>query len=775
MGDPATRYSAACRRLMWPELPGPVAEAIKELSNLCGGTSIVPVEWNENYIGVPFDVTVDLPTRGPVEDLDIRPTEPVVLAIHRKQYPFSAPFVFSDRKDFPADRLPHLNPTRPGEAASLCLHRGSLDDWFAEHSLREFVERIRSWLRDAARGRLIRETDRFEPTRFTNTWATIMFDPDEFEACVRRSWQVSAGAPGQAYFHCTVTPAERHKAESTTNVSVHVDVLLEGAPNQKNTELVLKWNNIPAESRGYELWCLGILLWPGERVVSQYFGHLPRTYSELRQFAAENGFPLQAALAEYWDTGACCAPCIPITMAVLRPQPLIGTASCMDWVTFLLGHKDGNWLECAEPDDEASVLAIAHRQPLAPKFAASLSGQGAVPGVLAQPVLLGCGAVGSKLSLHFAKQGIVDQLLVDEATLAPHHLVRHGLHAACLGKNKAHALKEEIKAMFGRSFGVNPEAFAGSALDVLRDAEKLKNRTILIDASASAGLLNALSAAALRIGVCRCEIADEGRLGILSYEGPKRNPRVDDLQAHLWGLAMENNAIEAWLLRHRQEAAGTHGPALEEITIGIGCSSTTMRLGDDYVAYHASQFAMRIRALASLGANSTGHIHISRVVDGLGCEVRSVPVPPVHVLQVRNKHGWTVRIAEAADEAIRGEFKRAERNETGGLLIGYVHQKRNIVYVTHILRASTDSIGTPSGFKRGVAEYPEAVAEYEKRTGGLLGYVGEWHTHPVGKAEPSRIDRDTLKKIRDCLSPVNMPTLMVIMAPHDGMKAFIYG
>lgn len=767
------RHSASCRKLNWSELSAPIRDAITELSAICSARPVA-LEWNEDYIAVLIEVGVDLPTRGTVDGIDIRSVEPVILAFHKRQYPLRAPAVFSDRKDFPTDRLPHLNPTSPGSAASLCLHRGSIDEWFAEHNLREFVERIRSWMRDAARDRLIRSSDFFEPTRIADSTVILMFDPNDLDRRVRRHWTNSSGTPGHAYLHSRMHGKQRETAGLSTRAAIHISYIFTGLPDQEDVERVKTWNAFDAEARNYEAWQLGLAMWPAKREINRYFGHLPTNYAELRDFAGELGVDLRKIIDEFSRSGARCARFIPITMAVLRPRPLIGTASHIEWLSFLLFSKESEWPpEAEQPADDTYVLAMGHRRPLTPPFATELSGREGTSSTLARPVIVGCGAVGSRISLHLAKSGTTEQLLIDEATLTPHHLVRHGLHSGRLGKNKAEALKEEIVEIFGKSSQVAPEAHAGSVLDVLQDAEKLKSRSLIIDASASGAVLHALTRANLSTNVCRCEIADAGRLGILSYEGPGRNPRVDDLQVQLWGLALTESAVSTWLGRHRDEIEGMRGPVLEEIGVGIGCSSATMRLSDDIVAYHASQFALGVRRFASAKSRTHGHIRISEVVDDRALETHDISVKPVHLLRVRNEHEWSVRIAASAEAVIREEFRRAGGRETGGLLIGYIHRKRATAYVSHVLPPSPDSVGTPGGFKRGVLGYAEAVEQFERQTAGLLGYIGEWHTHPHGRAEPSRIDLDTLKQTHSVLGVVNMPALMMIMAPN-GMKAYLY-
>jgi hypothetical protein len=45
--------------------------------------------------------------------------------------------------------------------------------------------------------------------------------------------------------------------------------------------------------------------------------------------------------------------------------------------------------------------------------------------------------------------------------------------------------------------------------------------------------------------------------------------------------------------------------------------------------------------------------------------------------------------------------------------------------------ALPDSVGTPVSFERGIQGLTEAVGEVQTRTAGLVGYAGEWHSHPA--------------------------------------------
>lgn len=174
------RYTAGLTVEDFDKLNPTIAAAMAELRRHFSDPSIQALHWNENYVAVPLTVTVRLPSRGPVGGVDIRRREPVVLLLHRKRYPYLAPLAYSDRRDFPKASLPHLNPTKATAPAWFCLHRGNLNTWFAEHGIVDLINRVRGWLRDGARDRLVPARDMFEPTRCHTTLGNLVYDHAAF-------------------------------------------------------------------------------------------------------------------------------------------------------------------------------------------------------------------------------------------------------------------------------------------------------------------------------------------------------------------------------------------------------------------------------------------------------------------------------------------------------------------------------------------------------------------------------------------------------------------
>src|SRR6267143_765231 len=179
-----------------PQLPAAIRAAAAQLREkfVCQGIPVL--HWSDSWVAMPLTVDVELPGRGPVNGVDIRKREPIVLLFARKFFPYRAPRIYSNRRDFSKNKFPHINVTARKQPAWLCLHRGSIDSWFAEHTVVDLVERARGWLRDAARNRLVPEGDGFEPTRAADKLGTFHYDPSDNIDGILKHWTDQGGTDG---------------------------------------------------------------------------------------------------------------------------------------------------------------------------------------------------------------------------------------------------------------------------------------------------------------------------------------------------------------------------------------------------------------------------------------------------------------------------------------------------------------------------------------------------------------------------------------------------
>lgn len=91
-----------------------------------------------------------------------------------------------------------------------------------------------------------------------------------------------------------------------------------------------------------------------------------------------------------------------------------------------------------------------------------------------------------------------------------------------------------------------------------------------------------------------------------------------------------------------------------------------------------------------------------------------------------------------------------------------------MLVIVDALPAPKDSRGTPTSFERGTDGLLDLVAEARKRTAGIVGYVGEWHSHPDGcPAVPSRDDLVQLAQLATGMNQEGLPVVQVIVGSQE--------
>jgi proteasome lid subunit RPN8/RPN11 len=750
-----------------------IGAAVAQLRGRFPEQKIPVLQWNASFVAVPLTVNVELPGRGPVNGVDIRKREPILVLFDKESFPYIAPRVYADRFDFPKTSFPHLNATARGVPAWLCLHRGSIDAWFAEHTVIDLVHRAAGWLRDAARNRLVPEGDGFEPTRSAETTGTFVYTPSLNIDRIVGHWRGSVGAAGYSVLAFDLLDDDGKAAIGESGYSVRQ---IEDVPayvykeHRALAELLNDAAKEPAFKGKYQRRLFGLQIWAAENEVSsEYFGELPETLGDLEYWATRLGLPLTAALSEYLANDLHLFAGVPIILAVKRPGTILGTDSEIELLNFLVTAGGDHWPKEGAWDPGAKARLSDHRTSLTPEFARRLSA--IEPAGVAEPtIIFGAGALGSKVASHLARSGSVAIRIVDNAKISPHNLVRHALGGSAIGLSKAEALKDELVKLYPGQVDLPIEAKTVSALACLRTTGFFDGHANLVDMTASNTVFNCLRDADLpeTVRVHRAEIADQGRLGFVSVEGVGRNPRLDDLQMLMFDSAMEEIPVATWLNEvksAREHTIGSHG--LEDIQIGLSCSSATMRLADEVVSFHAAAATRRLRPYLAKDGRLRGDGAIYRSFLGEDGDGKAWTQTYTPTVVVDADLGWEIRIAAAAAEKMTRLLRQRSPSETGGILVGRISPAKKIIYVTRLVRAPADSRGTPYAFRRGTEQLPEALDQIQCRTGGLLSYVGEWHTHPMGGSDLSGTDKEAVISLRSILDRAGLPTLVAIVTPDE--------
>ena len=114
-------------------------------------------------------------------------------------------------------------------------------------------------------------------------------------------------------------------------------------------------------------------------------------------------------------------------------------------------------------------------------------------------------------------------------------------------------------------------------------------------------------------------------------------------------------------------------------------------------------------------------------------------------------------------------------NETGGVLIGSFDMARRIIYVVDATEAPADSQECRNGFLRGIEGLQEEVDSIEEATTGMLGYIGEWHSHPTWNVAPSSPDRNVIRWVEQTLDDEGQVGVVGIVGSKQKLNFILCG
>jgi integrative and conjugative element protein (TIGR02256 family) len=100
------------------------------------------------------------------------------------------------------------------------------------------------------------------------------------------------------------------------------------------------------------------------------------------------------------------------------------------------------------------------------------------------------------------------------------------------------------------------------------------------------------------------------------------------------------------------------------------------------------------------------------------------------------------------------------RSESGGILIGAYRGPH--LEISSFTTPGPQDLCQPYSFVKQDPRHQRSATKVWKRSGGKDTYVGEWHTHPFGRPEPSMIDKQGW---RDITVDAQRIMLFAIVAP----------
>ena len=623
--------------------------------------------------------------------------EPVVIAINKVNWNDITPFVFSDRPDFPFIKFPHINYEKGNYPPTFCLSREDIDDWYAEHTLKDYVDLVACWLRDAAKGKLMKltESDEFEPQRNHSMNYFLL----------RASYMDSF---------------LEHKKEPECHmysITIHEDFPAIAYGNEQHEKLVSN--------------AIGVRLYAGrDKVDDNWYTQYPATLGDLHNHIQAYGYPLDLdGLKDVCDETK---KYVYFQMALLRPVKIIGKNTAINYLCFRAKVEDLINMSQSAPVEEVSMIDFTDYTQA--KYLSETPDS-----VFDKHVcILGCGAVGSKIASHLHRSGIFCIDLVDTDSLMPHNVVRHALSAYKPGSflfNKADAMKTYLTEMFYDMPHDGIKSYNEDALKFLT-SESLDRIDIVIDATASVHVMYGMDTISFpdKTRIVRVALSEGGNVGV-TYLGINSKQPLADYYMEILRASITNNEVYNWLSIERKYST-------ENIRVGEGCHSNTMRISDDTISAHAALMSSAIRHIYEGGQSNRIILSFAHHDFPGSMKTRTLPVKPYQQYICANDATWTVRIPEDLLAEIRLKAKIAGKKENGGYLFGHIDYKRRIIYpLNHFM--PRDSNGTNSSFRLGTSGLKDFKKKIAQRCIGQVEYIGDWHSHPSCSLNMSVIDLTT--------------------------------
>ncbi len=671
--------------------------------------------------------------------------------------------VYDPRQDFPHDvrvlriSFPatiHQNLVAPGEPDSLCLY---FEPWNAVERTwtpEKHLRRILWWLRETALGTLHRSDQPLERMYFQSHYKIIL--PPDFESHVSNQSEVLRLIWASPKNSGTVIRG--HYVANTSQIS-------DAAGPGLDTLVV----NIPAAmSNGIERFpsTLGQL---HEQLVGRGAGLLSSLADAVKKVVPSIGIQIHNPKVQH----ILLLLCIPVIReAGATPERTDVVGFIVQKINLAnLGIKCG---VATEHDGKAYVnipiigaeaksipAADAWREltiePADIRFGFSLKDARRASGIPEegsnfQGVLAGVGALGSSMADLWCRMGWGSWTYIDDDILYAHNLVRHIAKDHHIGWAKV----DVVAQMTELTWPTAPKPMAISAMVTDVASADVKNAItgaqLLVDATTTLEVPRDLSECDDSPRMASTFFTPSGRDSVLLLEDASRKIRLHSIEPQYYRAILNGD----WGGSHLD---GHHGA----YWVGAGCRDLSGVLSQEIVQLHSSTLARQIRLLT---ARPEAQIRVWSMDYETGALICAVI--PVEESKEASLGEWRVIWDEGLAQKLKNIRTKFLPNETGGIILGYIDQKRKAVHAVDVLLAPTDSVASQAEFIRGVAGVHESIERAAALTANIIEYVGEWHSHPRNSsALPSSTDVGLLASLTNTLAIDGVPALMIIVGEAD--------
>jgi proteasome lid subunit RPN8/RPN11 len=404
-------------------------------------------------------------------------------------------------------------------------------------------------------------------------------------------------------------------------------------------------------------------------------------------------------------------------------------------------------------------------------------------------LILGCGALGAPIAEHCVRAGASTVDIVDWGDAHPGILVRQPYEDADVGLPKAERLADRLNDIRPETY---VRAWVADVLALPMNQKVVPDFDLIIDATADRSVAAWLERkrwgrAHMWPDLVTVVISQTARRGIAAVTPRGSVGGGIDLLRRLALIACEDpDLVDVY-----REFFPPPGERIE-FEPERGCSGST------FIGSTTDVTALAAQLLDSALANiRPGLVHVSAAGEAhyAPCErclciirlgedddpksARTRLVIPHDLIVTDHDEAYEVRIDYRAMEQMSRFAREMEaadageaQSETGGLLLGQFDDACHIAWVSEATGPPDGSFASPLGLTVNTPAAREDVLERSRQTGGLVSFIGLWHTHPGGPAWPSEIDIEAMNKLLvDSSNPSPRALLVVLGLSGTGSLA----
>ncbi|MFW7524799.1 ThiF family adenylyltransferase [Vibrio ostreicida] len=717
---------------------------IRQLSLHDDVTNLV-AEITDDKVHVSFDLSFI--QYAQVLDLRIRFPEKITL-VYLNKLERNAPEILATRESFPHN-LPHLNPVKKEEPASLCLWRkGGTDTLYKQKGILETIKILQGWLEDASLGRL--NKDGWEPSPRTSLVSFHMDVPKLQEMVANPKNENSVYVAESACFFFKLSQ------ENIVGISRGFKILNRKVINSDS--LPKKQDRLaqPVDLEKKELITLKVVLSipPIDRIDSYHTPHKINTFEDLKGYSDYESLQKTLSAIEKEFDESKDEQGVIVLIAHRRPLPLI------EEIMGLAENEEHRKVELLpffihKTKSNISVQFLSLRSEITDKELGDISGYAPVEGNIG---IIGCGSLGSTIADQIARLGHSNITLWDIDCLEAHNTARHvSVHSTFdvpLLITKANLVGEHIKSMsttHKKCVTVESHNFS-----LNQDHKTVQQALHIIDATASD--LEKYWQSAPNCPVSRVYISDEGRVGIIQTQPQSGIPDMLDLDAFLLLLSKNDSDIQNWLSRQS---------TLSSKLVGLSCSSETLELPWSSILNHASSMVPALKQQFStpsplIGINILDKNGFPKGYKEVGNEKNLNFLSKT----VKDNEGieWKISIHQSVINKIDLTLEKHSPREAGGYLLGLFSLETHRVSIVFASEGKFKS--SPSYLELEAIENDPEIGAIEQSSHSMLVPLGTWHSHPNSSDNESDRDVSTYHNIIKDPEQV-LPFVMLIRGKDD--------